>query len=106
LTAVTGPYDEIPPQVLFSPEPLLEKDVILVTDDMLQKRGFGKFDRLDFQVIPADEFQVFVDAPDSQVHALGPVPFHQGSLVLEQVVLVQRTVMCIIVLYRIPVGND
>ena len=71
-----GPYDEVPTQVLFAPEPLLEKDVILVTDDMLQKRGFGKLDRLDFQVIPADKFQILVDTPDAEVHALGPVPFH------------------------------
>ena len=100
------PYDEIPPEILFSPQLTLDEQIILVADDMVQERGFRCFDRLDLQVRSVEELQVFVDPADPQVDSLGLLPFNQVGLIVQQILLSNRPEKAAILFHRIPICDD
>lgn len=100
------PYDEIPPEILFSPQLALEEQIILVADDMVQERGFRCFDRLDLQVRSVEEFQVLVDSTDPQIDGLGLLPLNQVGFILQQILLSDCSEKAGILLHRIPVCDD
>lgn len=100
------PYDEIPPEILFSPQLTLEEQIILVADDMVQERGFRCFDRLDLQVRAVEEFQVLVDSADAQVDGFRFLVLNQVGFILQQILLPDRSEKAEILLHRIPVCDD
>lgn len=100
------PYDEIPPEILFSPQLTLEEQIILVADDMVQERGFWYFDCLDLQVRTAEKFQVLVDSADAQVDGFRFLVLNQVGFILQQILLPDRSEKAEILLHRIPVCDD
>ena len=87
-----APDDEIPPLVRLPAEFPFESSVVFVGDDVVEERDFGHFDGFDFKFGFSGEFEVLVDAPDTDIDRFGLVGIDQRDSVIEEVLFVQVAV--------------
>lgn len=87
-----APDDEIPPLVRLPVEFPFESSVVFVGDDIVEERDFGHFDGFDFKLGFSGEFEVLVDAADTDIDRFGLVGIDQGGPVIEEILFVQVAV--------------
>ena len=87
-----APDDEVPPLVRLPAEFPFEASVVFVGNDVVEERDFGHFDGFDFKFGFSGEFEVLVDASDTDIDRFGLVGIDQGGPVIEEILFVQVAV--------------
>lgn len=67
--------------------------VISIADDILQKVLLLNFDEFEFQPVLVDELKILVDSLQPKVHCLWLEVFHKKSLIGEQILLVELSIV-------------
>ncbi len=82
-------YYKVPLQVVFLFQLVLQKDVIGITDDILQVRTLLHLDRLQAEFSLAYKYKILVQRLNTEVHRLWFISLNQVGLVNQQVSFVQ-----------------